>query len=83
MTNDERDEVRRILVAFEDAGIWCEQLAEREQQLIRSIQQNRIPSGPDLSAELDQIAETLRHLRDDQKSVSLVRNRIGLASVSV
>ena len=83
MTNDERDEVRRILVAFEDAGIWCEQLAERQQQLIRSIQQNRIPSGPDLSAELDQIAETLRHLRDDQKSVSLVRNRIGLASVSV
>ncbi len=83
MTNDERDEVRRILVAFEDAGIWCEQLAEREQQLIRSIQQNRIPSGPDLSAELDQIAETLRHLKDDQRSVSLVRNRIGLASVSV
>lgn len=83
MTNDERDEVRRILVAFEDAGIWCEQLAEREQQLIRSIQQNRIPSGPDLSAELDQIAETMRHLKDDQRSVSQVRKRIGLASVSV
>ena len=83
MTNDERDEVRRILVAFEDAGIWCEQLAEREQQLIRSIQQNRIPSGPDLATELDQIAETLRHLRDDQRSVSVVRKRIGLASVSV
>ena len=83
MTDDERDEVRRILVAFEDAGVWCEQLAEREQQLIRSIQQNRIPSGPDLAAELDQIAETLRHLRDDQRSVSVVRKRIGLASVSV
>jgi hypothetical protein len=83
MTNDERDEVRRILVAFEDAGIWCEQLAEREQQLIRSIQQNRIPSGPDLSAELTQIAETLRHLQDDRHAVEVIRKRIGLAPVSV
>ena len=52
MTNDELDDVRRIVLAFEDAATWCQELAERAMRLILSIQQHRHLSDTELSEQL-------------------------------
>lgn len=75
MTTDELDDCRRILVAFEDAATWCEELAGIAQ---RALESQDPPSAAGASADLRQIADTLRFLREDRDAVAVVRRRIGL-----
>ena len=83
MTTDELDDVRKIVVAFEDAATWCEELAERVKELILSIQQNRHLSADQLSEQGNEIAETLRHLAADRRELEIIRRRVGIPSLGL
>jgi hypothetical protein len=78
LTDEELDEFRRLLVAFEDTAVWCEQLAERARGLIEGVQQKRPPTQESLADHLRQIAETLRYVEDERRLVGTIRARIGL-----
>jgi hypothetical protein len=75
VTQEELDEVRRLLVAFEDAATWCQQIAE----LVRDFILRHAPGNtPESSSVLHQIQEMLRHLEADRRAVGMIRTRIGL-----
>jgi hypothetical protein len=78
MTDDELDDVRKLVVAFEDAATWCEGLASLSVELLLSIQQQRSLPGRRLSEGENQIARTLRHLEADRRAVRTLRDRLGL-----
>jgi hypothetical protein len=78
VTSDELDEVRKIVVAFEDAATWCEQLAELARESVRGLQRQPDARNGDLPQRLNEISRMLQHLEADRHAVLAVRKRIGL-----
>jgi hypothetical protein len=78
MTDDERDEFRRLLVAFEDAATWCEQLTSLTRELIGAMQHKRSIAQARLLEELERVEGTLRHLEADRREVDALRRRVGV-----
>ena len=80
MTDAEMNEVRRILLAFEDAATWCEQLAEMVMRGLPAEQPHDDPSGAGATRRA-KVAEILKRLQADRSAVGWVRTRIGLPPV--
>jgi hypothetical protein len=82
VTDQELDDVRRLLVAFEDAATWCQQMAEMSRDTISALQQRRLPSPEELTRQSDWMVEMLRYLDADRLAVNRIRARVGLAPAS-
>ncbi len=74
MTDDELDEVRRILVAFEDASTWCRELAE----VATRAPGGETRPGRESDRTRSSIADILRQLDSHHQQVVRIRKRIGL-----
>ena len=83
MTNEELDEFRRLLVAFEDVAAWCEQLLERAGEFIEGARQGHVPDAAGISEYLHHIDDTRRYLEDERRMVASIRARVGLPASGV
>lgn len=78
MTNEELDEVRRLMVAYDDLETWCLNLTELSRRLLRGCRgDERVeePAAASIAAEVDQ---TVRYLESNRLAVDKIRTRIGL-----
>ena len=78
MTDHELDDVRRIVVAFEDAASWCEQLSELALESILALQRRERLTDDRLSEGLTQLSQLRLHLDVNRREVASIRSRIGI-----
>jgi hypothetical protein len=77
--DQERDQVRQILVAYLDAATWCGELAEISERLIGNARTRHEPSADQLSQYTRTISEIRRHLESNTAAVERIRSSFGLS----
>jgi hypothetical protein len=78
VTDEELDEVRRLIVAFENAATWCEQLAALARDSIDALRQKKEVSVGTLAGQIADIDRHLQYLDVNRRAVSRIRTRVGL-----
>jgi hypothetical protein len=78
MTDDEQREIRKLLLAFEDASTWCEGLMARVRQFAGMMRADQGGPEAEITRALVEADEVERHLRADREEVLRIRGRLGL-----